>query len=503
MNKHTRRPLQALGMILAAALLFCLAAVPAFAEGQDEGIMPINDTVPINDNAPGDDSSSGGSSPSLYGEPYITGYTVTDAAGNEIQRVDAGQKCRIVVAVVDPRITSADQLTNADGRALAANIKLTSTASFTSPSLGDITTTTFTAQKVNSNGLSYAVIFNDITYVGGDNKISFDLAYNDGFLPLKNLSQAISQCRDAEKAPEGAKVSALVITAASYGGGSVEAGSEFALTVDVLASGGTVGAENVAVSLALPEQFTVASGSTNIFVGSMSPGTSKQVTFQLTASAVANAGSYNITVNASGNTASDSAPLSAQMPVTVPVTQPERFEISRTSFPEYLSMGEEGYANISLLNKGKGIIYNVSAELTGEGFTTTEGSQFIGNINAGTENSTEFTIQTTESGTLSGVLTVTYEDEKGTIKTLTKDFTMTVEGGMIDDPGMYDPGMMDPGFDDPGMTMPDENKGMPLWGWLLIAAAVIAAVVVLIVVLKKKKAKRRAAQLMEDEDEDS
>ena len=477
MNKHTRRPLQALGMILAAALLFCLAAVPAFAEGQDEGIMPIND------NAPGDDSSSGGSSPSLYGEPYITGYT----AGNEIQRVDAGQKCRIVVAVVDPRITSADQLTNADGRALAANIKLTSTASFTSPSLGDITTTTFTAQKVNSNGLSYAVIFNDITYVGGDNKISFDLAYNDGFLPLKNLSQAISQCRDAEKAPEGAKASALVITAASYGGGSVEAGSEFALTVDVLASGGTVGAENVAVSLALPEQFTVASGSTNVFVGSMSPGASKQVTFQLTASAVANAGSYNITVNASGNAASDSAPLSAQMPVTVPVTQPERFEISRTSFPEYLSMGEEGYANISLLNKGKGVIYNVSAELTG----------------AGTENSTEFTIQTTESGTLSGVLTVTYEDEKGTIKTLTKDFTMTVEGGMMDDPGMYDPGMMDPGFDDPGMTMPDENKGMPLWGWLLIAAAVIAAVVVLIVVLKKKKAKRRAAQLMEDEDEDS
>ena len=57
------------------------------------------------------------------------------------------------------------------------------------------------------------------------------------------------------------------------------------------------------------------------------------------------------------------------MPVTVPIVQPERFEISRTDFPEYLSMGEEGYASVSFVNKGKGIIYNVSAEITGDGIT--------------------------------------------------------------------------------------------------------------------------------------
>ena len=81
----------------------------------------------------------------------------------------------------------------------------------------------------------------------------------------------------------------------------------------------------------------------------MKPGASTQVTFQLNASAVANGGSYNITVNVSGNSASDSAALTAQMPVTVPIVQPERFEISRTDFPEYLSMGEEGHASVSFL----------------------------------------------------------------------------------------------------------------------------------------------------------
>ena len=55
------------------------------------------------------------------------------------------------------------------------------------------------------------------------------------------------------------------------------------------------------------------------------------------------------------------------------------------------------------MNKGKGIIYNVSAEITGDGITTTEGNQFIGNIAAGTESSADFTIQTANAGTLTGL----------------------------------------------------------------------------------------------------
>ena len=414
MKNQTKKVLQKTGVILAMVMLFTMLAVPAWADETGSGTSSSAST-----------SSSDTTPAPVAGDPYIAAYTVTDAAGAELQRIEEGQKCRIIIAVVDPRITSADQLTLADGRALAANIKITSTASFASPSLGDITTTTFAADKVGAAGLQYAIILNDITYLGGDNKLSFDLAYNDNTRQLKSMSQPISQC--VGSSTEGAKASALVVTSASYGGGSINAGSDFALTVDVLASGGTVGAENVAVNLALPEQITVASGSTNIFVGNMKPGASTQVTFQLNASAVANGGSYNITVNVSGNSASDSAALTAQMPVTVPIVQPERFEISRTDFPEYLSMGEEGYASVSFVNKGKGIIYNVSAEITGDGITTTEGNQFIGNIAAGTESSADFTIQTANAGTLNGLLTVTYEDEKGNAKTLTKEFSMTVE----------------------------------------------------------------------------
>lgn len=489
MKNQTKKVLQKTGVILAMVMLFTMLAVPAWATGES--------------NSGGDTTVPGA------GAPYVSAYTVMDAAGNELQRIEVGQKCQIVVAVVDPRMTVNNTKTriekNSDGLetevvavtddvSLLANIKVTSTASFASPSLGDIRTTTLTADKLTANGLEYAIILNDITYLGGDNKLSLDLSYNNYALPLSTIAQPISQC--VGSSTEGAKASALVVTSASYGGGSINAGSDFALTVDVLASGGTVGAENVAVNLALPEQITVASGSTNIFVGNMKPGASTQVTFQLNASAVANGGSYNITVNVSGNSASDSAALTAQMPVTVPIVQPERFEISRTDFPEYLSMGEEGYASVSFVNKGKGIIYNVSAEITGDGITTTEGNQFIGNIAAGTESSADFTIQTANAGTLNGLLTVTYEDEKGNAKTLTKEFSMTVEEMQMGGDDTMGGGM------DTMVPMEPEPTGVPVWVWIVVGVGVVAAVVVVLVVLKKKKAKRRAAQLMEDDDED-
>ena len=112
------------------------------------------------------------------------------------------------------------------------------------------------------------------------------------------------------------------------------------------------------MSLALPEHITVINGSSDVFVGDMKPNASSQVSFQLNASAVAPSGSQNISVNVTSTTDGASATKS----VAVPITQPERFEISRTDFPEYLAMGEEGYASISFVNKGKGTIYNVSAE---------------------------------------------------------------------------------------------------------------------------------------------
>lgn len=489
-----------LALVLAASML----AVPAWAgDGNSTGTGSASTTPPAS-------SDDGGSSGITSGTPYITGYTVTPQLGvaGELQRIQPGQKCCIIVSICDPRFTKipGDEAHNNALQKMMEqafpNVKITSTYNFASPSLGDIQIGGFAYGKNNSSGapweagpLEYHVSFNDITYLGGSNKLSFDVSYSgQQGLELVNLSQNISQCVGATNV-EGGKASAIVVRSAGYGGGSVVAGQQFTLTADVFVTAGTTGAENVAVSLTLPEQVTVVSGSSQIFVGNMAAGESTSVNFLLNASATAAAGSANITINVNGNAASDGAALTTTMPITVPIVQPERFEVSRTDFPEVINMGEETYGSVSFVNKGKGTIYNVSAELRGEGFTTTEGNQFVGNVASGTESSADFTISPTQAGSINAQLVITYENEQAEEKTITKDITFTVEEMMFEDPGMM------PGIDD----MPTEptQTGMPLWAWAVIvvlAAGVVATVVV--IVRKKIKKRKENEKLMEEDDED-
>ena len=489
-----------LALVLAASML----AVPAWADnGNSTGAGDSSTTPPAS-------SDDGGSSGITSGTPYITGYTVTPQLGvaGELQRIQPGQKCCIIVSICDPRFTKipGDEAHNNALQKMMEqafpNVKITSTYNFASPSLGDIQIGGFAYGKNNSSGapweagpLEYHVSFNDITYLGGSNKLSFDVSYSgQQGLELVNLSQNISQCVGATNV-EGGKASAIVVRSAGYGGGSVVAGQQFTLTADVFVTAGTTGAENVAVSLTLPEQVTVVSGSSQIFVGNMAAGESTSVNFLLNASATAAAGSANITINVNGNAASDGAALTTTMPITVPIVQPERFEISRTDFPEVINMGEETYGSVSFVNKGKGTIYNVSAELRGEGFTTTEGNQFVGNVASGTESSADFTISPTQAGSINAQLVITYENEQAEEKTITKDITFTVEEMSFEDPGMM------PGIDD----MPTEpaQTGMPLWAWAVIVVLVAGVVVTVVVIVRKKIKKRKENEkLMEEDDED-
>lgn len=500
---------RALCALLMAAVLVCAAAAPVLAEAAGVVSAPLAEststpTTPDSGGGPGNPGNGGNNISGATNGPVVTAYTVTDSAGNEYQRIEQGQKCRIIVAVTDPRITDPAQLTTSQGQPLAVNIKVVSTGTFTSPSLGDISTTTITTDNIYGDALydaalHYSIILNDITYNGGtSNELKLDISYNNG-MPLATVTQAISQCGPAASDQENAKQAALVVQSASYGAGQIQAGNSFTLSAVVLTSGGTSGTENVAVSLRLPEQITVASGSSDYFIGNMAPGETRQVDFVLTAGAAVNAGSYNISLDVTGNSAADGAALTTSKSVTVPVVQPDMFEIYNVNIPENMVVGEESYGTVNLVNRGKSTVYNVEAELQGEGFTVDEGARkYIGNINSGTQSSVDFNVTATQGGTLAPTLVVKFWNEQGEEKTLTQELTITADEIVMEDPGM---GMVDPGM---GMEIPEQSSGIPGWVWI-VAGLVAAAVVVLVTVgiVKRKKRQKAAAQLMEDEDEDN
>ena len=125
----------------------------------------------------------------------------------------------------------------------------------------------------------------------------------------------------------------------------------------------------------------------------------------------------------------------------MPVVQPERFEITNLEAYGPLFTGEEGSVSVTYVNKGKGIIYNLSAKIEGEGMDNEGQNQYLGNIAAGTEGSADFTVSSQNPGTINGKVILTYEDEKGQEKTLEKEFSVEVQQN---DMGGMDPGIMDP-----------------------------------------------------------
>lgn len=111
----------------------------------------------------------------------------------------------------------------------------------------------------------------------------------------------------------------------------------------------------------------------------------------------------------------------------------------------------------------------------------------------GTENSVDFDLMPLDPGPMEGVITLTYEDANGLNKTVTKEFSATVQEVPVYDDMIIDDSMME---------APEQKSGLPVWGWILIAAGVLVVILIVVrVVLKKKKA-AALARLEDSDDED-
>ena len=419
--------------------------------------------------------------------PVVTGYTVMNAEGQELQRISAGEPCVIVVSIRDTAFNSENKAQAVyDARGNIGNAKVTSTGSFSPPALENIR---FTAPQFDATGVSYAVVFDGITYLGGENQLAFDLTYNDLKHPLTNLSVGISQC----VAPAAAEVrpSALVVQTAGYGGGPVAAGTAFELTAEILATAGNTPVDLMQVVLELPEGITAAAGS-SCYLGQMAPESSRQVSFQLTPQPAAEPGSYNITVSVSG-VAQDGSAVGGSLQLAVPVTQPERFEITALEADTAIQEGQEGMASVTFVNKGKATLYNLSARIEGENLKNPGQDQYLGNLAAGTEQIVDFSLQPSEAGVIEGKVVLTWEDETGAEKSLEQAFTVEVIPSELLQIGMPQEEQLAP-------ETIEDGSGMPLWGWLLIYAALIGAVAAVRLVRRRRAEELlRAAEGDEDE----
>lgn len=429
---------------------------------------------------------------------YIANYQVVDTYGTPLSKVAPGEKVIIAVTVIDERIKAEEFSATANNVPTNRINTIMSQGAFSVESSAEINTRLKPAVSVmgangSYNALCYVVEFRNVTYLGGTPDFAFSISYSNHNgnplysdntpmpYPRQTLNMSVIQATDDVPAPT------IILNSANYGKVAI-IGEPFKLSTVATNTSKNLELENVSVKVILPSGINMASGNSQVLIGNVGKSGEINHTFNLIAEGVANdvtslpvklVYTYEAFVNGKRTQ------FTSEQDIAVNVQQPTRFAIQSFSNDFEIYLGREGYASVSLVNKGKTTVYNVTAELVSDTLAA-NGVEFLGNIAPGSSTDASFDFTASQLGTSSGKILITYEDASGTEATMEQSFTIEV--------------IEEPVWDEPAFTEPpvkEESSGIVIYAVIGIAAAAAAAG---FVIYKKKKAKKLAES--EDEDED-
>lgn len=298
----------------------------------------------------------------------------------------------------------------------------------------------------------------------------------------------------------------IIIQSYDFGGEYVVGGTAFPLKLTVQNADSATAIENLKVTINggagngdSGVAFSPANSSNSFFIENLPAKGTTDLEIDLLPRADSKPDSYPVNVtfeyeySANGKKAKGS-PVTET--ITIPLQQEDRFTLNPAQYSESAGLGEMVYISTSFVNKGKSAVYNVTADVEGEGFDKSQGTYYVGNVNSGSEEYYDVQITPTMEGNVKGEIVVTYEDSNGTQKEQRLPFSINVISYNWDEPSFVDPGFEDPGMMDPGMT--EGEGGFPLWAWFAIGGgAVVVAIIIIVIVVKHKKKKRE----LEDDDD--
>lgn len=284
----------------------------------------------------------------------------------------------------------------------------------------------------------------------------------------------------------------VIVTGFTTDPGDVKAGTDFTLTIHLRNTSKTTRVSNMLFDLNAPTEgseqttsspaFLPSSGSSSIYLEGIPAGGTADISIALNAKADLVQKPYNIELSMKYEDA-NAAQIQATSNLSIPVKQEARFEFSQFEInPESIAVGEEANVMTTLYNLGKIKLYNVKA--TFEGAAIEKSEVFVGNVEPGGKGSIDSMLKGKKEteGPAQITMTVSYEDEAGTVSTVTKEFQLEVTKESQED--------MAAGTEEP-MQQSKSSGGLVL-GTVGILAAVIAAVVLI---------KRRRKKLRKNEEE--
>ena len=182
-----------------------------------------------------------------------------------------------------------------------------------------------------------------------------------------------------------------------------------------------------------------------------------------------------------------------QESIGIPVTQEASVNFGKVKMDD-ISMGVPNSVSVNLYNTGKDNLNTVMCRVKGDGFSVDEDERFIGNFNAGSQETFSFNLTPEKEGKIKGKIEITYKDSTGKEHIDVKDFEKEVSQN-FDQEGMTDPETGEMIGEDPVDNSPSLMTSPFLWIGLLVLVALIIALI-----RKKRKSKKDEELIISDED---
>ena len=285
----------------------------------------------------------------------------------------------------------------------------------------------------------------------------------------------------------------------------VFAGDTFNLTISVQNTSMTTSVSNIQFDLTAAkegnnnettyEAFLPTSGSATIFVPSITPGATANISIEMTARSDLMQKPYVITLNAAYED-NDKNPYTMSSNISIPVKQEARIDTGEYEIlPDTIEVGNQTNIMFPVYNKGKTTLYDVQVDFIGD--SVEGGSTFLGKLEPGATGNVDAMVTgiapTMDDGII--IARVSYEDEAGNVSYIEKEINLFVmEPYYPEDDFGYDDGFyVDDGYE-------EEQGGGFFWKPVIITIVILA--IIGIVVWRVIARKRRNKKMLESFDED-
>ncbi|PAB57254.1 COG1361 S-layer family protein [Anaeromicrobium sediminis] len=218
----------------------------------------------------------------------------------------------------------------------------------------------------------------------------------------------------------------IIIDNYNYGNDFIKAGEEFNLDLSFFNTNSAKTVKNIKVTLK-PEGgiFSPVGSSNSFFIENIGSKSRASKTMKLKTKPDAKYQDYNIVVSMEYEDGSGSK-YTAEETIGVPVIQDSRLVVSDVELPDEVFANTPTNISVDFYNMGRSQIRNLIINTKGD-FRIKNGTLYVGNLEAGSDNYYDATIIPEKEGGAKGAVTFEFDDEVGNHQIIEKEISINAQ----------------------------------------------------------------------------